>query len=89
MAFMFIILFRRLKKNNFQVLLKYSIVFFFITTFNLLTIYKAYKIDFRYIPYHSYLETFFYDIPYEKTAQYKHMQEQFGVSDMIFYQYKK
>lgn len=81
-GFAIILLFRRIPQTSFYFILKYAIVLVFIFKLNLPIILKGNMKDFRYIPYHSYIETVFYDIPYEDTAQYLHMFSRYGRSEL-------
>lgn len=76
-------LLRNFKKNNAYYLLKYFIILLLITQ-DIKHIASKYHEDESLIPYHSYIETFFYNIPYNKTAQYNHMYNKWGRVDLKY-----
>ena len=74
--FVLILLFQNLKNKNIKFFVKYCLVIFIFFNFNLRII-KTRAANGAYIPFHNSLELLYKEIPYNQTAEYKHIKDRY------------
>lgn len=71
----------RMKNKNIEKLFEYIFIILFALNFNLRVVNKI-STDGRFIPDHSTIELIYKDIKYEDTAQFKHVINRYGRSNI-------
>lgn len=71
--FYLVILLQKISKEKVKVFFKYGLLLFIFLNFNIRFMLK-HSLEGSYIPFHSSVELFYKEIPYEETAEYIHVQ---------------